>query len=122
KGNLISENRGTAPDLILSIAGEGHQLFHNTLSGSAQLAAGTKEAFFISNENLQIDPATPGLKFFNPPTLNRPHTNSVIVAGKGRFDLPLIAGGKKEPKPADKDKPPKIVPVDLSLVETEIAK
>ncbi len=122
KGNLISENRGTAQDLTLSIAGEGHQLFHNTLSGSAKLAPGTKEAFLISNENLQIDPATPGLKFFNPPTLNRPHTNSVIVAGMGRFDLPLIAGGKKEPKPADKDKPPKIVPVDLSLVEAEIAK
>ena len=122
KGNLISENRGTAQDLTLSIAGEGHQLFHNTLSGSAKLASGIKEAFLISNENLQIDPATPGLKFFYPPTLNRPHTNSVIVAGMGRFDLPLIAGGKKEPKPADKDKPPKIVPVDLSLVEAEIAK
>jgi parallel beta-helix repeat protein len=122
KGNLISENRGSAQDLTLSIAGEGHQLFHNTFSGSAKLAPGTKEAFLISNENLQIDPATPGLKFFDPPTLNRPHTNSVIVAGMGRFDLPLIAGGKKEPKPADKDKPPKIVPVDISLVETEIAK
>ena len=122
KGNLVSENRGTAQDLTLSIAGEGHQLFHNTLSGSAKLASGTKEAFLISNENLQIDPTTPGLKFFNPPTLNRPHTNSVIVAGMGRFDLPLIAGGKKEPKPADKDKPPKIIPVDLSLVEAEIAK
>jgi hypothetical protein len=121
KGNLISENRGTAQDLTLSIAGEGHQLFHNTFSGSAKLAPGTKEAFLISNENLQIDPATPGLKFFDPPTLNRPHTNSVIVAGMGRFDLPLIAGGKKESKPADKDKPPKIVPVDLSLVEVEIA-
>ena len=122
KGNLISENRGTAQGLNLSIAGESHQLFHNILSGSAKLASGTKEAFLISNEDLQIDPATPGLKFFNPPTLNRPHTNSVIVAGMGRFDLPLIAGGKKEPKPADKDKPPKIVPVDLSLIETEIAK
>jgi hypothetical protein len=122
KGNLISENRGTAQNLTLSIAGESHQLFHNTLSGSAKLASGTKEAFLISNENLQIDPATPGLKFFNPPTLNRPHTNSVIVAGMGRFDLPLIAGGKKEAKPADKDKPPKIVPVDLSLVQAEIAK
>jgi len=122
KGNLISENRGTAQNLTLSIAGESHQLFHNTLSGSAKLAPETKEAFLISNENLQIDPATPGLKFFNPPTLNRPHTNSVIVAGMGRFDLPLIAGGKKEAKPADKDKPPKIVPVDLSLVQAEIAK
>ena len=122
KGNLISENRGTAQDLTLTIAGESHQLFHNTLSGSAKLAPGTKEAFLISNENLQIDPATPGLKFFNPPTLNRPHTNSVIVAGMGRFDLTLIAGGKKEAKPADKDKPPKIVPVDLSLVQAKIAK
>ena len=122
KGNLISENRGTAQDLTLTIAGESHQLFHNTLSGSAKLASGTKEAFLISNENLQIDPATPGLKFFNPPTLNRPHTNSVIVAGMGRFDLPLIAGGKKEAKPADKDKPPKIIPIDISLVEAEIAK
>ena len=122
KGNLISENRGTAQDLTLTIAGESHQLFHNTLSGSAKLATGTKEAFLISNDNLQIDPASPGLKFFNPPTLNRPHTNSVIVAGMGRFDLPLIAGGKKEAKPADKDKPPKIIPVDLSLVQAEIAK
>ena len=122
KGNLISENRGVSDGLVLSIGGESHQLFHNSLSGSAQLAAGTKELFFISNEDLQIDPATPGLKFFNPPTLNRPHTNSVIVAGMGRFDLPLIAGGKKEAKPADKDKPPKIIPVDLSLIQAEIAK
>jgi hypothetical protein len=123
KGNLISENRGTTKDLTLSIAGESHQLFHNTLHGSAKLASGTKEAFFISNENLQTDPATPGLKFFNPPTLNRPHTNSVIVAGMGRFDLPLIPGGKKAPStPETKDKHLKIVPVDLSLVEAEIAK
>ena len=122
KGNLISENRGASDGLVLSIGGESHQLFHNSLSGSAQILAGTKELFFISNGNLQIDPTTAGLKFFDPPTLNRPHTNSVIVAGMGRFDLPLIPGGKKEPKPADKDKPPKIIPVDLSIVETEIAK
>jgi parallel beta-helix repeat protein len=122
KGNLISENRGVSDGLVLSIGGESHQLFHNSVSGSVQLVAGSKELFFISNGNLLIDLTTPGLKFFDPPTLNRAHTNSVIVAGMGRFDLPLIAGGKKEPKPADKDKPPKIVPVDISLVEAEIAK
>ena len=123
KGNLISENRGSAQDLTLSIAGEGHQLFHNTFSGSVKLAPGTKEAFLISNENLQIDPATPGLKFFDPPTLNRPHTNSVIVAGMGRFDLPLIPGGKQAPStPETKDKHLKIIPADISLVEAEIAK
>jgi parallel beta-helix repeat protein len=123
KGNLISENRGVSDGLILSIGGESHQLFHNSLSGSAQIAAGTKELFFISNEDLQIDPTTPGLKFFNPPTLNRPHTNSVIVAGMGRFDLPLIPGGKQAPStPETKDKHLKIIPADISLVEAEITK
>jgi Right handed beta helix region/Periplasmic copper-binding protein (NosD) len=122
KGNLFSENHGTAKDLTISIGGETQQLFHNKLSASVKLAPGTKDVFLISNENLQVDPATPGLKFFDPPTLARPHTNSMIVAGMGRFDLPLIPGGKKDPKPADKDKPPKIVPVDLTLVEAEITK
>ena len=122
KGNLVSENHGTAKDLTISIGGETQQLFHNKLSASVKLAPGTKDVFLISNENLQVDPATPGVKFFDPPTLARPHTNSVIVAGMGRFDLPLIPGGKKDPKPADKDKPPKIVPTDLAMVEAEIAK
>ena len=122
KGNLISENRSTAIDLTILIGGETQQLFHNKLSASVKLTPGTKNAFLIANENLQVDPAAPGVKFFDPPTLANPHTNPVIVAGLGRFDLPLIPGGKKEPKPADKDKPPKIVPVDLALVEAEIAK
>ena len=122
KGNLVSENYGTAKDLTISIGGETQQLFHNKLSASVKLAPGTKDVFLISNENLQVDPATPGVKFFDPPTLARPHTNSVIVAGMGRFDVPLIPGGKKDPKPADKDKPPKIVPTDLALVEAEITK
>jgi len=122
KGNLVSENHGTAKDLTISIGGETQQLFHNNLSASVKLAPGTKDAFLISNENLQVDPAAPGVKFFDPPTLARPHTNSVIVAGMGRFDLPLIPGGKKDPKPADKDKPPKIIPTDLALVEAEITK
>lgn len=122
RGNLITENRGTAPDRVISIAGQSHQLFHNTLAGSVQLAEGANEIFFIANPKLQIDPAAPGLKFFDPPTLARPHQNPVIVAGMGRFDLPLIPGGKKDPKPADKDRPPKIVPVDLALVEAEITK
>ena len=122
KGNLVSENYGTAKDLTISIGGETQQLFHNKLSASVKLAPGTKDVFLISNENLQVDPATPGVKFFDPPTLARPHTNSVIVAGMGRFDLPLIPGGKKDPKPADKDKPPKIVPTDLAMVEAEVAK
>jgi len=122
KGNLVSENYGTAKDLTISIGGETQQLFHNKLSASVKLAPGTKDAFLISNENLQVDPASPGLKFFDPPTLARPHTNSVIVAGMGRFDVPLIQGGKKDPKPEDKDKPPKIVPTDLALVEAEITK
>ena len=122
KGNLVSENHGTAKDLTILIGGETQQLFHNKLSASVKLAPETKDVFLISNENLQVDPATPGVKFFDPPTLNRPHTNSVIVAGMGRFDLPLIPGGKKDPKPADKDKPPKIVPTDLAMVEAEVAK
>jgi len=122
KGNLVSENRGLTNALKMTIGGEMNQIFHNNIEGSVQLSPGIKDTFFVANQKLEIDPATSGLKFFNPPTLNRPHTNSVIVAGMGRFDLPLIAGGKKEPKPADKDKPPKVVPVDLSLVEAEISK
>jgi len=122
KGNLVSENRSLTSALKMTIGGEMNQLFHNAIEGSVQLAPGVKDAFFIANQKLQIDPVAPGVKFFNPPTLSTPHTNPVIVAGMGRFDLPLIPGGKKDPKPADKDKPPKIVPVDLALVEAEITK
>ena len=122
KGNLVSENRSLTSALKMTIGGEMNQIFHNTVEGSVQLAPGIKDAFFVANQNLQVDPTAPGVKFFHPPTLARPHTNPIIVAGMGRFDLPLIPGGKKDPKPADKDKPPKIVPVDLALVEAEIAK
>ena len=122
KGNLVSENRGLTNDLKMTVGGEMNQIFHNNIEGSVQLSPGIKDSFFVANQKLQVDPAATGVKFFNPPTLADPHTNSVIVVGMGRFDLPLIPGGKKEPKPADKDKPPKIVPVDLALVETEITK
>jgi len=123
QGNLISENRGTAPDRLIFIAGKSHQLFHNTLNGSVQLAEGIQEIFFIANPNLQINPAAPEIRFFDPPTLARPHKNPVIVAGMGRYDLPLIPGGKKAPPtPETKDKHLKIVPVDLALVEAEITK
>lgn len=122
QGNLVSENRGLTNGLKISIGGTMNQVFHNSLEGSVQLTPGVKDAFFVANQNLQVDPTAPGVKFFHPPTLARPHTNPIIVAGMGRFDLPLIPGGKKDPKPADKDKPPKIVPVDLALVEAEITK
>ena len=122
KGNLVSENRSVTRALQMTIGGEMNQIFHNAIEGSVQLTPGVKDAFFVANQNLQVDPAAPGVKFFYPPTLANPHTNPVIVSGMGRFDLPLLPGGKKDPKPADKDKPPKIVPVDLALVEAEIAK
>jgi len=122
KGNLVSENRGLTNALKMTIGGEMNQIFHNNIEGSVQLSPRIKDTFFVANQKLEVDPAATGLKFFNPPTLANPHTNSVIVAGMGRFDLPVIPGGKKEPKPADKDKPPKIVPVDLALVEAEITK
>ena len=122
KGNLLSENRGLVKDLKISIAGSGHQLFQNTLPATVSLAPDAKETFVIANQNLQIDPAAPGVKFFDPPTLNRPHSNPVIVAAMGRIDI-QVAGGKKPPStPETKDAHARTVPVDLSVVEAELTK
>ena len=122
KGNLVTENRSGPHTVTFSVAGETNQLFGNTAAATVKPAAEAKDIFLIANRHLEVDPTSSNVKFFNPPTLNNPHTNPVIVAGMGRFDL-TVPGGKKVPStPETKDKPPKIVPVELSVVEAELAK
>ena len=91
---MVTENIGTAKDLKIKLAGSTQQLFRNHLEGNATIASESKDIFLIGNKGLSVDPASSGLKLFNPPTYRDPHTNPVIVAGMGRFDLPEIIGGK----------------------------
>jgi len=122
KGNLVTENRSGTNAVTFALAGETNQLFGNTVAATVKPAAEAKDIFLIANRRLEADPTSSNVKFFDPPTLNNPHTNPVIVAGMGRFDL-TVPGGKKVPStPETKDKPPKIVPVELSVVEAELAK
>ena len=114
-GQLVTENIGTAKDLQISLAGSTQQLFRNSLQGTATLAPDAKDIFIISNTGLSVNPASPGLKFFNPPTYRQPHTDPVIVAGMGRFDLPVIVGGKNK-KGNDEGTPP----VDISVVQEAV--
>jgi hypothetical protein len=93
-GQLVTENICTAKDLKIKLAGSTQQLFRNHLEGNATIASESKDIFLIGNKGLSVDPASSGLKLFNPPTYRDPHTNPVIVAGMGRFDLPEIIGGK----------------------------
>jgi hypothetical protein len=94
EGNLVTENIGTGAAHQLAIAGSNQQIFRNDLPGKANLDAGAKDIFVIGNAKLSIDPSAPGLRLFNPPTFGHPHQDPVIVAGMGRFDLPVITGGK----------------------------
>ena len=93
-GQLVTENIGTAKDLKIKLAGSTQQLYRNHFKGTATIAPESKDIFLIGNDGLSVDPSSPGLKLFNPPTYRDPHTNPVIVAGMGRFDLPEIIGGK----------------------------
>ena len=111
-GQLVTENIGTAKDLQISLAGSTQQLFRNSLQGTATLAPDAKDIFLIGNTGLNVELASPGLKFFNPPTYRQPHSDAVIVAGMGRFDLPVIVGGKL--KKGDGESVP---PVEISVVQ-----
>ena len=114
QGNLVTENIGTGTAHLLVIAGSTQQVFRNDLPGTATLDGGAKDIFLIGNAKLTVDPAAPGLRLFNPPTFGHPHQDPVIVAGMGRFDLPVITGGKLQ---RDKDKEPGIPAVDLAVAQ-----
>lgn len=111
-GQLVTENRGAVDGLQINIAGKTQQLFRNDLQGTATIAPDAKDIFLIANTGLSVDLQSPGLKFFNPPTYGYPHEDAVIVPGMGRFDMPVIVGGKKE-KGYEAATPP----VDISIVQ-----
>jgi len=111
-GQLVAENISTTKDLQIKIAGSTQQFFRNDLQGTATIAPGSKDIYLIANTGLTVDPASPGLKFFNPPTYGHPHKDALIVAGMGRFDLPVITGGKM--KKSDEEELP---PVDIAVVQ-----
>lgn len=116
QGNLVTENIGQEEDHQLAIAGSTQQLFRNDITGSATLDAAAKDIFLIGNANLETDMAAPGLKFFNPTTYGHPHKDAVIVAGMGRYDLPIIKGGELKRK-ADQEVSP---PVEIAIVQTAL--
>jgi len=111
-GQLITENIGTAKDMQIILAGSTQQLFRNDLQGTATIAPDAKDIFLIGNTGLTVDPASPALKFFNPPTYARPHKDAFIVPGMGRFDMPIVIGGKNK-KGDDEGTPP----VDVAGVQ-----
>ena len=114
RGNLVTENIGTGTAHLLVIAGSTQQVFRNDLPGTATIDGGAKDVFIIGNARLAVDSGAPGLRLFNPPTFGHPHQDPVIVAGMGRFDLPVITGGKLQ---RDKDKEPGIPAVDLAVAQ-----
>lgn len=116
QGNLVTENIGQEEDHQLAIAGSTQQLFRNDITGSATLDAAARDIFLIGNANLETDMSAPGLKFFNPTTYGHPHKDAVIVAGMGRYDLPIIKGGELKRK-ADQEVSP---PVDIAIVQTAL--
>jgi len=118
QGNLVTENIGTGAAHLLVIAGLTQQVFRNDLPGTATIDGGAKDIFIIGNAKLSVDPAAPGLRLFNPPTFGHPHEDPVIVAGMGRFDLPVITGGKLQ---RDKDKEPGIPAVDLAVAQEALS-
>ena len=116
QSNLVTENIGRGEDHQLAIAGSTQQLFRNDIAGSATLDAAAKDIFLIGNAKLSADMSAPGLKFFNPTTYGHPHKDAVIVAGMGRYDLPVIKGGTLKRK-IDEEADPA---VDISTVQVAI--
>jgi hypothetical protein len=92
-GVLVSENRSTASGLKLLLDGNNNQLFKNEWAGTVVLGPTCGKVVLVANPRLVPPPVTANLHFFNPPTLNHPHKDSVIVPGLGRFDL-SVPGGK----------------------------
>ena len=116
RGSLVTENIGSADDHQILIAGSTQQLFRNDLAGTAVLDAAATDAYLIGNAKLKVDPAAPGLKFFHPTTYGHPHKDSVIVAGMGRFDLPVFQGGTLKRKDGEEFVPP----VDIATVQAAL--
>ncbi len=112
-GNLVSENRGTAAAMVITLAGTTQQLFRNEWTGSVKIEPGSADLILVGNPGLQADSAAIGVRVFNPPTFSRPHNLPVIVPGLSRFDF-TVPGGKAASK---LEKP---VPVDLATVQTAL--
>jgi hypothetical protein len=116
QGTLVTENIGRATDHQVVLAGSTQQLFRNDLQGTATLSPDAKDIFLVGNADLETDMSAPGLKFFNPTTYGHPHKDAVIVAGMGRYDLPIIKGGELKRK-ADQEVAP---PLDIAIVQTAL--
>lgn len=113
KGNLVSENRGSATNMVIKLAGTTQQLFRNSWSGAVRFAEGSADMILVGNPGLRVEGDATGARVFNPPTLNRLHDLPVIVPGLGRHDF-AVPGGKAATKQE------KAVPVDLSVVQTAL--
>ncbi|MEY4245736.1 MAG: hypothetical protein RLZZ245_3321 [Verrucomicrobiota bacterium] len=125
-GILVSENRSTSTDLKILIDGKNNQLFKNDWAGSVVLGPTCKKAFLIANPRLVPLTVTPNLSFFNPPTLNNPHQDSIIIPGLARFDL-TVPGGKvtvtetNDPVTGKKKSTKtKAIPVDVAQVQKAV--
>ena len=99
-GNLVTGNRSRGEAGQLLVGGQGNQIFDNDFMVSLQPMSNGKNNLFVNNPGLRMEAATLPEHFFNPPTFNNPHTNQMILPGKGRFDL-TIPGSTNRYAPAD---------------------
>ena len=108
-GNLVTENRGSAENLTVTIGGSRHQIFRNEIRGSVKLAPEAHEILLLGNNDLTTPAPCTGLQVFNPPTFAHPHQNPVVVPGMKRFDL-TVKGGTSAKYLIP------VIPVDLAVV------
>ena len=113
RGNLVTENLGTANNHQLIIAGAEQQIFRNRFAGRALLLPQSSDIYLTGNPGLDCETDSgANLKYFNPPTYCNPHENVRIVDGMGRHDLPVITGGRA--KKGDREAIPA---VSLAIVQ-----
>lgn len=119
--NLVSENRGSATNLSVTLGGTGNQMFHNRLGGVLGSASGGANNLLIANEGLSLDPANTTIGVFNPPTFANPHSNPVILTGMGRTDITMQGGVKsKKPRVEQKDAAGNVIPMAEGIDTKEI--
>lgn len=119
--NLLSENRGSATNLSVTLGGTGNQMFHNRIGGVLASAPGGSNNLLIANEGLSLDPANTTIGMFNPPTFANPHSNPVILTGMGRTDITMQGGVKsKKPRVEQKDAAGNVIPMAEGIDTKEI--
>ena len=87
--HLVTENVIHQNGTGIIADGYRNHIFNNDMENTDEFTVGGSGNIIVRHDNIVASEATggSGTKFFDPPTIDNPHTHSVIVPGMGRRDL-----------------------------------